>query len=118
MELHPEHDERIVTREDTENLRSFLKQTLPALANDPIVYTRRCCYTDTLDGHFWIDNHPEIKNLTIGSGGSGHGFKMGPVIGAMIADVALGGSHKWSARYRWRMLTNDTVPQEEARSKN
>jgi sarcosine oxidase len=118
LELHPEHDERVVTLQDTKNLRSFLKQTLPALANDPIVYTRRCCYTDTLDGHFWIDNHPEIKNLTIGSGGSGHGFKMGPVIGAMIADVALGGSHKWSARYHWRMLANDTVPQEEARSKN
>ncbi|MFT5168568.1 MAG: glycine/D-amino acid oxidase-like deaminating enzyme [Saprospiraceae bacterium] len=118
LELHPGHDERIVTQENEQALRNFLKETLPDLANDPIVYTRLCCYTDTLDGHFWIDNHPEIKNLTVGSGGSGHGFKMGPIIGAMIATVAEGGSHKWSARYRWRELTKDTISQEEARSKS
>ena len=118
LELHPEHDERVVTPKDENELRLFLTNVLPDLANDPVVYTRRCCYTDTLDGHFWIDNHPEIKNLTVGSGGSGHGFKMGPVIGAMIAKVAEGGSHKWSARYRWRNLTKDTILQEESRSKN
>ncbi len=117
VELHPDHDERVVYPSDEARLRQFLEQTFPALANDPVVYTRRCCYTDTLDGHFWIDNHPEIRGLTIGSGGSGHGFKMGPVIGEMIATVAEGGAHKWSARYRWRKLDETTVQREEARFK-
>ena len=72
-------------------------------------------YTDTLDGHFWIDRHPEIKGLTVGSGGSGHGFKMGPVVGEMIATVAEGGQHKWSDRYQWRELSKDTIQREEAR---
>jgi glycine/D-amino acid oxidase-like deaminating enzyme len=116
VELHPEHDERVVYEEDIQNLRTFLKNHIPSVAEAPIVYTRRCCYTDTLDGHFWIDNHPEIKGLTIGSGGSGHAFKMGPIIGDMIAAVALGGSHKWSARYRWRHLTEGVKTMEEARN--
>lgn len=111
----PELDERVVYEDDIKNLRAFLKESIPALANDPIVYTRRCCYTDTLDGHFWIDNHSEIKGLTIGSGGSGHGFKMGPVIGEMIAAKAEGASHKWSSRYDWRHISKNTPIQEEAR---
>lgn len=115
LELHPEKDELLVTKEDVQKLRTFLKESIPALANDPIVYTRRCCYTDTLDGHFWIDRHPTIKNLTIGSGGSGHGFKMGPIIGKMIATVAAGGNHKWSDRYKWRNLNDLTIQSEEAR---
>ena len=114
----PEKDERVVYESDFSELRKFLNASLPSLANDPVVYTRRCCYTDTLDGHFWIDNHPEIKNLTIGTGGSGHGFKMGPIIGDMIATVAEGRSHKWSARYRWRHITEKTINNEEARFLN
>ena len=115
LELHPEFDERVVTKEDETHLRQFLRTTFPSLEKDPIVYTRRCCYTDTLDGHFWIDQHPSIKGLTIGSGGSGHGMKMGPVIGNMIATTAEGGTHKWSTRYRWRELNEHTVQTEEAR---
>jgi glycine/D-amino acid oxidase-like deaminating enzyme len=112
---NPLNDERVVYDEDIAGLRNFLSESIPSLANDKIVYTRRCCYTDTLDGHFWIDNHPEIKNLTIGTGGSGHAFKMGPVIGDMIAKVAEGKNHKWSARYRWRDLKLFTKNMEEAR---
>lgn len=113
----PENDERIVYESDIDHLRKFLNESIPSLANDKIVYTRRCCYTDTLDGHFWIDNHPEIKNLTIGTGGSGHAFKMGPVIGGMIATVAEGKDHKWSGRYRWRHLDKSDTNKEEARFK-
>jgi glycine/D-amino acid oxidase-like deaminating enzyme len=113
----PENDERVVYESDIKHLRFFLKESIPTLANDKIVYTRRCCYTDTLDGHFWIDNHPEIKNLTIGTGGSGHAFKMGPVIGDMIATVAEGKDHNWSARYRWRHLDKSDTNKEEARFK-
>lgn len=62
-------------------MRAFVQMTFPALVNAPLVFTRRCLYTDTLDGHFWIDNHPEIKGLSVGSGGSGHGMKMAPLLG-------------------------------------
>ena len=65
--------------------------------------------------HFWIDNHPEIKGLSVSSGGSGHGFKMGPILGEMTADVAEGKTHQFSKRYRWRNLTSFTKHAEEAR---
>ncbi len=116
LELNPESDPRVVTKKDIRNLRAFLKESLPSLTYDPIVYTRRCCYTDTLDGHFWIDRHPEIKNLTIGSGGSGHGFKMGPEVGKMIAAKAKGEEHPWSQRYKWRTFSKETIQEEEARA--
>lgn len=115
--INPETDERIVTQQHMQQMRTFLHQSIPSLADAPVVYTRLCCYTDTLDGHFWIDQHPEVKNLTVASGGSGHGFKMGPVLGEMIADTAEGKRHKWSARYGWRELSGETVQEEEARNK-
>jgi NSS family neurotransmitter:Na+ symporter len=87
----------------------------PELIDAPLVFSRRCLYTDTLDGHFWIDNHPEIKGLSVSSGGSGHGLKMAPILGAMTADVVEGKSHEFSERHRWRHLTKDTTQMEEAR---
>ncbi|MEO1259421.1 MAG: FAD-dependent oxidoreductase [Bacteroidota bacterium] len=115
LELHPAHDERVVYESDEQQLRAFLRSSIPALADAPVVFTRRCCYTDTLDGHFWIDRHPAVANLVVGSGGSGHGFKMGPAVGKMIADVAEGKQHQWSNRYDWRVLDERTVQREEAR---
>ncbi|MEZ4989612.1 MAG: FAD-dependent oxidoreductase [Saprospiraceae bacterium] len=115
--IHPDEDDRQVQPEEIADMRAMLRQTLPDLATAPLVYTRRCLYTDTLDGHFWIDRHPEIGNLCVATGGSGHAFKMGPVLGPMIADVAEGKQHQWSDRYKWRHLDRDTQQQEEARRK-
>lgn len=117
LELRPEHDERVVYKTDVAHLRAFLRESIPALAEATIVHTRRCLYCDTLDGHFWIDCHPRLVNLTVGAGGSGHAMKMGPVLGEMIAAAALGEGHRWSGRYRWRELTKETRSAEEARNK-
>lgn len=113
--LHPDRDDRQIRDEEVADMRDFAKKSFPALIDAPLVYTRRCLYTDTLDGHFWIDQHPEIKGLSVSTGGSGHGMKMGPVIGEMTADMAEGKEHEFSARYRWRHLTQDTLQVEEAR---
>lgn len=116
LKLHPEKDERVVLAEDFQLLKEFIQASFPSLVDQAIVYTRRCVYTDTLDGHFWIDQHPEITGLTIGTGGSGHGYKMGPILGEMIAATALGESHQWSDRYKWRDLAPTTLNVEEARN--
>ena len=113
--LHPKEDDRRITDFEVTAFRSFLATAFPIAKNDPIVYTRRCLYTDTLDGHFWIDQHPEIKGLSVASGGSGHGMKMGPVLGPLIADMAEGKEHHWLERFRWRNLSQDTLQKEEAR---
>lgn len=113
--LNPETDPRMLTHEDIRALRLFLADTFPDIKDDPIAYKRLCVYTDTLDGHFWIDRHPEIEGLTIGSGGSGHGLKMAPILGRLIAAAAEGGQEKWSAKFHWRHLTVDNNIEEEAR---
>ena len=115
LELHPDKDERVVYPKDIQKFKDYLSSTIPALKDDPIVFTRRCVYTDTLDGHFWIDQHPRISNLTIGTGGSGHGLKMGPVLGQLIATAAEGGNMNWSPRFRWRDLINNQAKKEECR---
>ena len=116
--LHPDHDPRVVTEEDTKALRSFLQACMPALSDAPIIYTRRCLYTDTLDGHFWIDQHPDLTGLTIATGGSGHGFKMGPELGKLIAATAEGVQVEGAKRFRWRELGDGVEGKEEARHRN
>jgi glycine/D-amino acid oxidase-like deaminating enzyme len=36
-----------------------------------------------------IDRHPANENVWLLGGGSGHGFKHGPAIGAMMAELIL-----------------------------
>jgi glycine/D-amino acid oxidase-like deaminating enzyme len=47
VELHPEHDERMVTDEDTARFLKFLNETIPSLAKDPILSTPAVAYTQT-----------------------------------------------------------------------
>ena len=115
VELHPEDDERVVYEEDFAELRKFLEDTFPALLDAEITYTRRCLYNDTLDEHFWIDHHPEKEGLSIATGGSGHGFKFGPVLGDLIADVVEDRPNDWAAPFRWRALDPGMTGQEASR---
>lgn len=83
-------------------LRELLRETFPALADAPLVETRLCVYGDSSDAHFWIARDPERPHITIAAGGSGHAFKFAPVLGALIADTALGIAHPLSHKFRWR----------------
>ena len=111
----PSLDDRIVLNEDTQHLRQFLRESLPELSHAPIVYTRCCLYTDTLDGHFWIDHHPEIEGLSISTGGSGHAMKMAPVLGKVTADMLEGKSNEYLHRFRWRKMNQNISQSEESR---
>ncbi len=94
--------DRVVSAAQEAHLRAFLADTFPALAEAPIVATRLCVYGDTLDGHFWIAPHPARPGLVVATGGSGHAFKFAPVLGALIADIALGVPHPLAAKFCWR----------------
>ena len=69
--------------------RAFLALRFPALANAPLVAAEVCQYESTPDDHFIVDRHPAAPNVWIVGGGSGHGYKMGPAIGEMIASLVL-----------------------------
>ena len=115
LRLHPDTDERTVDKRDEQNLRSFLSRTFPALADAAITYTRRCLYSDTLDEHLWVDRHPEKAGLVVAAGGSGHGFKFGPILGELIADAVEGTTNEFGDKFKWRELSPETTGQEAAR---
>ena len=70
--------------------RAFVARRFPALSDAPVVGAEVCQYESTPDAHFVVDRHPDAPNVWIAGGGSGHGFKMGPALGEMIAGLALG----------------------------
>src|SRR5256885_11928913 len=70
--------------------RDFLARRFPALAQAPLVESRVCQYENTSNGDFLIDRHPELENVWLVGGGSGHGFKHGPAVGDYAARALLG----------------------------
>lgn len=51
-----------------------------------------CLYTKTPDEHFVLGAHPEFADVIVGGGFSGHGFKFGPLLGEILAELALDGT--------------------------
>jgi glycine/D-amino acid oxidase-like deaminating enzyme len=88
----PTSGERKVTDAGVRAARTFLARRFPALKGAPLVGAEVCQYEASPDSHFIIDAHPRASNVWIAGGGSGHGFKMGPAVGEMVAALALGES--------------------------
>lgn len=100
--LPPGEAHREVNADHEAALRAMLADTFPALATAPIVHRRLCVYCDTADENFWIARHPSRPNLAVATGGSGHAFKFAPVLGELIANIALGEPHPLAEKFRWR----------------
>ena len=75
---------------DEEEIRLPLRRYLPG-ALGPIETIKVCKYTNSADGHFVIDRHPESDRLHFACGFSGHGFKFSSVTGRILSDLALDG---------------------------
>jgi glycine/D-amino acid oxidase-like deaminating enzyme len=65
----------------------------------PTVDAKVCLYTNTPDKHFLIDRHPRYDNVVFAAGFSGHGFKFAPLIGEILADLALTGRTRAEADF-------------------
>jgi sarcosine oxidase len=70
--------------------RAVLRRRFPEVAGQPVVHTWTCFYEVTPDAHFVIDRHPSLADTWIAGGGTGHGFKHGPVIGEYMASLVSG----------------------------
>lgn len=95
----PDRGERLVDPDALEPVRAYARTRLPELADAPVVETRVCQYETTADSHFLIDRHPAWDDVWLVGGGSGHGYKHGPVIGRHV-----------------RRLLDGHEPQDEERS--
>jgi monomeric sarcosine oxidase len=82
-------DSREIDPNFVEKTRDWLSKYIPRLASAELVQSKVCMYTGTHDRNFIIDNLDE--NTVIATGFSGHGFKFSPLIGQIVADLALHG---------------------------
>ena len=83
--IDPDTDSRLVGDESVKKIRTYIAEHMPALGDAPVLETRVCQYENTANGDFVIDRHPEMENVWIAGGGSGHGFKHGPAVGEYVA---------------------------------
>jgi sarcosine oxidase len=73
-------------------MRAFVAERFPALKDAPVIETRVCQYENTETGNYLVDRHPEMENVWIVGGGSGHGFKNGPAMGEYLASIVARGA--------------------------
>jgi sarcosine oxidase len=88
--VDPDTQSRIASAEGAEWARNYVARRFPALKDAPIVETRVCQYENTSNGDFLIDRHPDMPNVWLVGGGSGHGFKHGPALGQYLAGQIYG----------------------------
>jgi sarcosine oxidase len=77
-----------VAPEEVAGVRALLRAFMPA-ADGPLADAAVCMYTNTPDGHFVVDRHPEHPRVVVASPCSGHGFKFASAVGELLADLAL-----------------------------
>lgn len=85
--IDPDTGDRTVTAPFIAAMRSFVRQRIPGLSEAPIVETRVCQYEYAENKNYLLDRHPDFTNVWIAGGGSGHGFKNGPMVGNYVAKL-------------------------------
>jgi sarcosine oxidase len=87
----PTDGERIVSQATLKRVREYVAFRFPALKDAPLIEMRVCQYEQTRDSHLIVDRHPRMNNVWLLGGGSGHGFKHGPALGEVMAELILKG---------------------------
>jgi glycine/D-amino acid oxidase-like deaminating enzyme len=88
-DFDPTSGERQASADGLRTIREYLGFRFPALKNAPLLETRVCQYENSPDNNFIIDRHPLSERVWLLGGGSGHGFKHGPALGEMVAELVM-----------------------------
>ncbi|OBH40966.1 N-methyl-L-tryptophan oxidase [Mycobacterium mantenii] len=87
----PETIDRVVHEREISEIQARVAEVLPALAGK-CVRAATCMYSNSPDRHFVIGRHPQSADIIMACGFSGHGFKFVPVVGEILADLAIDGA--------------------------
>ena len=90
--IDPDTDDRTPAPDMIARARAWVERRFPAMKGAPVIGTRICQYENTSNGDLLIDRHPDYDNVWVVGGGSGHGFKHGPVVGELAANLVLTGA--------------------------
>ncbi len=83
--LDPDTGDRTVTADEIRRIHELTDDAFPSLAGQPLLETRVSPRTNSVDAHFIVDRHPELDNVWLLGGGSGHGYKHGIMVGDYAA---------------------------------
>ncbi|XP_078363004.1 peroxisomal sarcosine oxidase-like [Oculina patagonica] len=72
-----------------QRIRGYIEKHFPRIDHREPAIVEACTYTLTPDENFVLDKHPRFPNIIIGAGFSAHGFKLGPVSGKILAQLAM-----------------------------
>ena len=89
--IDPDDPDRSTRPDDEAALRAFVERHLPDAAG-PTEMLTTCIFTNSPDEHFLIDRLPDMPQVSVAAGFSGHGYKFCSVVGEVMADLALEGS--------------------------
>jgi sarcosine oxidase len=104
--VDPDTQSRAPSTEALALAKSYVARRFPNLREAPVVETRVCQYENTSNGDFLIDRHPQMENVWLVGGGSGHGFKHGPSLGEYVAEHVLNGG---AVDPRFSLATKESV---------
>ena len=85
IEVDPDTQDRRPSEAALAEIIAFRDRRFPLLRNAPLTEARVCQYENSSNGDFLIDLHPDVANVLLVGGGSGHGFKHGPEVGRYAA---------------------------------
>lgn len=90
--VDPDSVDRAVDPASRERVRTFLRGHIPALGEAPIEREEVCLYTTAPGDDFVVGALPGRPKVIVASPCSGHGFKFAPLVGRVLADLAITGS--------------------------
>jgi sarcosine oxidase len=90
-----------------EHAARYVRTRLPGLEPAPLA-PETCLYTMTADEDFVLDREGP---LVVAAGCSGHAFKFGPLLGDLLADLALGHAHTVHQRFSLSRAALATAPE-------
>ena len=79
--VDPDTQDRRPTEAALAEIIAFRDRRFPGLRGAQLSGAEVCQYENSSNGDFLIDFHPQLKNVLLVGGGSGHGFKHGPEVG-------------------------------------
>jgi glycine/D-amino acid oxidase-like deaminating enzyme len=109
--VDPDTQSRRPTEQALADIIAFRDRRFPLLRGAPLTESRVCQYENSSNGDFLIDRHPQLANVILVGGGSGHGFKHGPEVGRIAAELASGDGKQEQPRFS--LATKDVTQHRE-----
>ncbi|MEO5987878.1 MAG: FAD-dependent oxidoreductase [Candidatus Eisenbacteria bacterium] len=92
LAVAPDDPDQVVAPDEAvlERTRHFFAEQLSVPIRSR-VHAETCWFTSTASEDFVLDACPGAERVWVGSACSGHGFKFGPLVGRILAELALNG---------------------------